>query len=58
MPDFDADKLTLDVAMTSPDGQRFQVEVEASYPFEMIVDWPGLPGEFDVRAAVGYEVYR
>jgi len=58
VPDFDAGRLTLNVAMTSPDGQTQQVEVEASYPFEMIVDWPGLPGEFDVRAVVVYEVYR
>jgi Flp pilus assembly protein TadG len=58
MPEFDADKLTLNVAMTSPDGQTFEVEVESSYPFEMIVDWPGLPAEFDVRAVVVYEVYR
>lgn len=58
MPDFDVDSLDLNVDVIEPLNAPLQIEVEVTYPFEMIVDWPGLPGEFDIRATVAYEEYR
>jgi hypothetical protein len=58
LPDFDVDSLELSVDATEVNIVPMEVEVEVSYPFEMIVDWPGLPGEFDIRATVAYEEYR
>jgi Flp pilus assembly protein TadG len=58
LPDFDANAVTLNLEVTDEDDDPLQVEVEVTYPFEMIVDWPGLPGQFDIRAVVAYEEYR
>jgi len=58
LPDFDADLLVLTVEATEQDNDRLLVEVEVTYQFEMVVDWPGLPGKFDTRALVAYEEYR
>jgi Flp pilus assembly protein TadG len=57
LPDFDADALELNLDVSDA-SDPLQIEVEVAYPFEMIVDWPGLPGEFDIRATVAYEEYR
>lgn len=58
LPEFDVDVLELNVEVTDVANDPLQVEVEVTYPFEMIVDWPGLPAEFDIRATVAYEEYR
>lgn len=58
MPDFDEGALQLSVDADEQLNGRLLVQVEVSYPFEMIVDWPGLPGEFPLRALVAYEEYR
>jgi Flp pilus assembly protein TadG len=58
LPDFDASAVTLNVEVTDDDDAPLLIDVEVTYPFEMIVDWPGLPGQFDIRALVAYEEYR
>lgn len=57
LPDFDADRLVVNVNTSQDDGLLL-VEVEAVYPFETIVDWPGLPGQTELRERVSYLEYR
>lgn len=58
LPQFDPARLQVVVeTMTQPDGTR-RIEVEAAYPFEMIVDWPGLPHDIDLRCRVAEQEYR
>jgi Flp pilus assembly protein TadG len=58
LPQFDAARLQVVVeTFTQADG-TLRVEVEAAYPFEMIVDWPGLPHDIDLRCRVAEQEYR
>jgi Flp pilus assembly protein TadG len=55
---FDAARLQVVVeTFTQADG-TLRVEVEAAYPFEMTVDWPGLPGDIDLRHRTAEQEYR
>lgn len=58
LPGFDADRLQIAVDTSQEHDGRLIVDVEATYPFEMIVDWPGLPELFDIQCSVAYEEYR
>jgi len=58
LPHFDATRLQIEVeTFTQADG-TLRVEVEAAYPFEMTVDWPGLPGDIDLRHRTAEQEYR
>ena len=58
LPQFDAARLQVVIeTMTQADG-TLRVEVEAAYPFEMIVDWPGLPHDIDLHRRVAEQEYR
>jgi hypothetical protein len=58
LPQFDDSRLEVVVeTFTQADG-TLRVEVEAAYPFEMIVDWPGLPHEIALRRRVAEQEYR
>lgn len=43
VPDFDAESLQITISATPTVDAGYRVVVTASYPFETIVDWPGLP---------------
>lgn len=58
LPGYDAARATLNVQATTRTPEPLLIEVEVVYPFEMIVDWPGLPAGYEVRALVTYEEYR
>jgi Flp pilus assembly protein TadG len=58
LPQFDSLRLVVVVeTFTQADG-TMRVEVEAAYPFAMIVDWPGLPHDIDLRHRVAEQEYR
>ena len=49
LPDFDADAIEIDVETTHETDSRLRVSVTVTYPFETVVDWPGLPPDFNLR---------
>lgn len=57
LPDFNADRLEVTVNTSQDDGLLL-VEVEAVYPFETIVNWPGLSGQTELHERVSYLEYR
>ncbi len=58
LPHYDPTRLQVHVdTFTQADG-TLRVEVEAAYPFEMTVDWPGLPGGIDLRHRTAEQEYR
>lgn len=58
LPDFDPSLLSLDVTVSqSPLGETV-VALVVEYPFAMIVDYPGLPGEFTLRETATCVVCR
>jgi hypothetical protein len=58
LPHFDGDLLQVTVDVTEHPERAPTIMVTVSYPFDAVVDWPGLPAGFDVQAEVGYEQYR
>lgn len=58
LPEFDRDRLAVSVTETTElDGSK-RVHVEAAYPFEMLIDWPGWPRELALRRSVSMRRYR
>lgn len=58
LSEFDAALLEIEIEnFNQADGTR-RVEVEASYPFETVVNWPGLPSRIDLRRRVAFQEYR
>ena len=58
LSEFDPDLLEIEIDnQYQPDGTR-RVEVEAAYPFETVVNWPGLPDRVDLRRGVSFQEYR
>lgn len=58
LPHFDAAQLQVEVETFAQADGTLRVAVEAAYPFEMTVDWPGLPGEIDLRYRTAEQEYR
>jgi Flp pilus assembly protein TadG len=58
LPDFDADNLDIAVETTDEADGRLRVSVTVTYPFETVVDWPGLPADFDLSSTIVYVEYR
>lgn len=58
LPGYDSGRAILSVRATTRAAEPLLIEVEVAYPFEMIVDWPGLPAAYDVHSLVAYEEYR
>jgi Flp pilus assembly protein TadG len=54
---FDSTRLTV-VITTQTDGDTTRVAVEVSYPFETIMDWPGLPARLTLRRVVTMPMTR
>jgi Flp pilus assembly protein TadG len=40
---FDRSRLTVTVTVQAPPGDLKRVRIDVAYPFETVVDWPGLP---------------
>lgn len=52
VPHFDSDQL--DIALTTTQGRAgsTEVRVEARYPFETVITWPGVPQIMDLRRQI------
>lgn len=58
LSEFDDSLLEIEIDnFAQPDGTR-RVEVEVAYPFETVVNWPGLPSRVDLRRRVAFQEYR
>jgi Flp pilus assembly protein TadG len=58
LPDFNAGRFEVDVTMIlDADGSQ-RVHVETSYPFAMLIDWPGWPRQWTLRQSVSMRRYR
>lgn len=58
LPHFDHSRLEVVIAtVTQADGTR-RVEVHTTYPFQMIVDWPGLPRDVALVHRCAQQEYR
>lgn len=58
LPDFHPDLLNASVAtFDEPDGST-RISVNVSYPFEMVIDWPGWPGQITLSRTVSMRGYR
>jgi hypothetical protein len=58
LTEFDSALLAIEIDnYYQPDGTR-RVEVEAAYPFQTVVNWPGLPSRIDLRRRVAFQEYR
>lgn len=58
LPDFDPDLLDASVATSDePDGST-RISVSVSYPFQMVIDWPGWPGQITLSRTVSMRGYR
>jgi Flp pilus assembly protein TadG len=58
LPNYEADLLEVTVTNIETPGELRTVEVTASYPFETIVNWPGIPDRVDFELSVSYQEYR
>jgi Flp pilus assembly protein TadG len=49
LSDFDPSLLSVTAAPATVDGGAWQARVDVSYPFTMVVSWPGLPASMTLR---------
>jgi Flp pilus assembly protein TadG len=47
--DFDPSLLSVTATPTAVEGGGWQAQVDVSYPFTMVVNWPGLPASMTLR---------
>lgn len=57
-PQFDSAKLTINTASSTNIAGQLGIEVSTEYPFQTIVNWPGLPSTVTLRSRVVMEQYR
>lgn len=55
---FERNSLRTEIATENTPGQGIRVTVTATYPFQTIVDWPGLPRELLLRHRVSAWQYQ
>jgi Flp pilus assembly protein TadG len=55
---FDPSKLVVGITRVTESGGLRRVEVQVTYPFETIVNWPTLPSSFDLRQTVSMRCIR
>ncbi len=58
VPQFNSAQLSISIASSTNAAGQPQVEVSTHYPFQTIVDWPGLPRTVSLAARVSMEQYR
>lgn len=58
LPNYEADLLEVTVVNLEVAGELRTVEVTVAYPFETIVNWPGIPDRVDFELSVSYQEYR
>lgn len=58
LPDFDPDRLVVTVTETTEVDGSTRVRVEAAYPFELMIAWPGWPPELALERSVSMRRYR
>ncbi|MEQ9380125.1 MAG: TadE/TadG family type IV pilus assembly protein [Pirellulales bacterium] len=51
-PTLDSASVTVDIQRSTDADDLSVITVETTYPFEMIVDWPGLPATLNLRRTV------
>lgn len=57
-PQFNSSNLTISTASSTNVAGQLSVEVSTEYPFQTIVNWPGLPSTVTLRSRVAMEQYR
>ncbi|MBI3464451.1 MAG: pilus assembly protein [Planctomycetes bacterium] len=57
-PGFDAAKLSVTVDAVDETNQSVRVDVQASYPFDTITGWPGIPAVMTLRWQVSMRQFR
>jgi hypothetical protein len=58
LPHFDSSLLEIVIETFIQADGTLRVEVEVAYPFETVVDWPGLPQNIELRRRVAEQEYR
>jgi hypothetical protein len=56
--DVDSDRLDVQVDVVDQSPELPRIDVEVSYRFETVFDWPGLPHEIGLRRKVSMQQYR
>jgi Flp pilus assembly protein TadG len=56
--DIDTNDLTVSVTTGETNDDEVTLSVTGTYPFETIVDWPGLPHHIDLRHKVSMQRFR
>lgn len=52
IPNFDSSKMTFDLSTTTNSDGLARIVVEVSYPFETLINWPGMPSEVQLHKRV------
>ena len=58
IPNFDSSKLTYELTTTTNADGLARIVVEVSYPFETLIDWPGMPHEVQLHKRVEVLQFR
>jgi len=58
VPEFDDAALNVQIATETDVDGNVQVSVAATYPFQTVVDWPGLPSDITLNHQVSAWQYR
>jgi hypothetical protein len=56
--DFQSGNLTVTITTATDADDRASLTVTGSYPFETVVDWPGLPHQIQLRHQVSMQRFR
>ena len=55
---FDQNLLTVNVSTVPESGNLYLVTVSATYPFNLITSWPGLPQQVNITHSVTNQRFR
>jgi Flp pilus assembly protein TadG len=58
IPDFDSALLTIQVSTIAETDQTVRLSIVGQYPFETLVEWPGIPGSISLRSGITALQYR
>ncbi len=55
---FDAEELAVLTTVIAGTAPQWDAQVEVSYPFQTLIDWPGLPNSIELRQSVVMRTIR
>lgn len=58
LPDFDETKMQMTIDNRVGDDGRIRVRIIVDYPFDLVVNWPGLPETIQMNRRVAMRQYR